>query len=339
MPSSKSHKTPSLTLHAFAASLLALLVGCTAIPKAPLTGGTRIPVGPGTEDIVLDDFGDRPRLLISCEDRRHGDSAYFSAIVSYDLQSGQVDTLSRRECPADMRFGPHGLDLVQVGDRLHLYVVCHDERARKHWVACFQVVGDELYWIRNYESPLLTSPNAVTALPDGSLYVTNDHQVRGSFKETFLRQKIAKIIHFNYDGKAQVAYDGLAYGNGITQRNGYVYAAATRGDAVFRLKMMPDGTLTEPTAIAKLKGPDNLRWDGDDLLVAAHLRSFAFLRHAKDARKHSPSVIYRIKPGQMKPVPIYAEKGEGISAAATGLAYKGRLYIGGVFDGWILVAE
>jgi arylesterase / paraoxonase len=314
-----------------------VFMACTVIPKAPLSGGKVIHVGDGTEDMVLDDFGARDRLLISCADRRHGDTAYFGAIVSYDLQSGALDTLEIHEYPIGMSFRPHGLDLLQVGDRLQLYVVCHDDQTGYHWIACFQILDNQLYWIQNYQAGLLKSPNGVTALADGSFYVTNDHYVRGSLKESFLKQRIAEVIRFEVDGTHKVAFKGLAYGNGITNRNGYLYAAATTENKVYRFKIAPDGMLTEQTCIAKVKGPDNLRWDGDDLLVACHMRLLKFLGHAKDSQKYAPTMIYRIQPGSTKPVPVYADKkGETISAGSTGLIYQDRLFIGQVFGDWIM---
>ncbi len=321
---------------------LASLVGCAGIPKnTPYSGGKHITVGDGTEDMVLDDYGPSPRLLVSCTDRRHGaDTAYFSGIVTYDLQSGKIDTMEIREYPVGLAFLPHGLDLLQVGDRLQLYAVCHDDKNKHHWIACFQVFEHQLYWIQNYHAGMLTSPNGVTALPDGSLYVTNDHLVRGSFKESFLKQRKAQIIRFEQDATHKVAYDGLAYGNGITSRNGYVYAAATTENAVYRFKIAPDGMLTEKTRIAKVHGPDNLRWDSEDLIVACHLRLVKFLGHAKDPKKYSPTTVYRIVPGSTKPIPLYADKsGKIISAAATGLLYKDRLYIGQVFENWIMEVQ
>jgi arylesterase/paraoxonase len=330
-----------LRLAFLAAGCLLLLGSCAAIPHAPLSGGDKVPIGNGTEDIVLDDFTHQPRLLISCDDRRHGhDTSYFSGIVSYDLLKGERDTLAIKEYPIGLAFRPHGLDILQVGARMQLYVVCHDDKNGHHWVASFNVYPDELTWIQNYHSGALTSPNGVTALPDGSLYVTNDHLVRGAFKEDMFKQKKAQIIRFERDGSSKVVFDGMSYGNGITNRNGYLYVASTRANAIYRFKILPDGMLSEQTVVAKVPGPDNLRWDGEDLIVACHLRVFKFLGHAKDPEKFSPTVVYRVQPGNSKPIPLYSDRsGKTISAGATGLIYKDRLFIGQVFGDWILTLK
>ncbi len=313
--------------------------GCVSIPKGPLNGGKQIAVGPGTEDLILDDFGDRPRILISCDDRRHGVHSQFGAISSYDPATGKVDTLRMKEYPHGLAFRPHGIDLQQIGERLHLFVVCHDDTAGHHWIADFQVDGNDLLWVQNFHSGMLTSPNGVAAMPSGDLYVTNDHLKRGDNAESLFKKKVAEIIHFRPDRSDEVAYKGIAYGNGITQRNGYVYVAATVENAIYRFKVNTDGTLGDKTRIAKVKGPDNLRWDGDDLLVACHLRLLKFLAHAKNAKKRSPTTVYRIQPGNMKPIAVYGDNGKTISGGSTALMFKDRLFVSQVFENWIVEVQ
>jgi hypothetical protein len=332
--------------------LALIFPACNTIPKAPLSGGKQITVGLGTEDLVVNDFGQEPQLLVSCGDHRHPkDTTHFGAIVSYDLQNGKIDTLQIREFPRGLDFRPHGIDIQQISDRIQLYVVCHDDFNQKHWISVFQVVDNDLYWIKNfpdsvvtvpnhvspYPATLLPSPNAVAALPDGSFYVTNDHLKRGNFKEDLLSKKASTIVRFEPDGSYKVAFSGIAYANGITYRDGYIYVSATREHKIYRLKVGTDGLLSEQTCIAKLKGPDNLRWDGDKLIVACHLKPFKFIGHARKEKKHSPTVVYSISLDGAEPVAIYADrKGKTISAGATGLIFKDRLFIGQVFGDQIV---
>lgn len=317
-------------------ALACLVGGCVAIPEGSFTGGRAITLGPGTEDMVIDDFSPEPRLLVSCDDRRNGNAPSFSGICSYHLRTGRVDTLHVKEYPFGMVFRPHGMDIQQIGERLHLFVVCHDDTAGHHWVADFQVDGNDLLWVQNYHAGLLTSPNEVCALPDGNLYVTNDHFQRGNNLESLLRKRVAEVVHFRPDASHHIAYKGLAYGNGITHRNGYVYAAATVEHAVYRFRIQADGTLTEKTRIARVHGPDNLRWDGDDLLVACHLRLLKFLAHAKKPHKRSPTTVYRIRLGEKRPIPLYSDSGAIISGGSTALIWEDRLYVSQVFENWIV---
>ncbi len=330
-------------------------VSCSSIPKAPLTGGKSIEVGPGTEDMVVNDFGQDAQLLVSCGDHRHGkDSVHFGGIVRYDLTTGKLDTMQLMEYPKRLDFRPHGIDIQQIADRIQLYAVCHDDLGKRHWISVFEVSDNQLYWIKNYPdsvivtpkhiSPypakVLPSPNAVASLPDGSFYVTNDHLVRGRYKEDILSKKASTIVRFEPDGTYKVAIDGIAYANGITYRNGYIYVAATREHKIYRLAVQPDGMLGDKTCIAEVKGPDNLRWDGEDLIVACHLKPLKFIGHANKEKNSSPTVVYRIQLGNLKPIPIYADrKGETISAGSTGLFYKGRLFIGQVFGSTIVEVQ
>ena len=325
-----------VTAFGILALMLLFMTSCINLRNSPMQGGKQIHVGQGTEDIVLDSWSESPRLLISCADRRHGDEPTFGAIVSYDPKTELIDTLTINEYPVGLAFRPHGLDIIEINDHVHLYVVCHDPKEGNHWIANFRVEGKELYWIRNYYAGMLPSPNAVCAMPDGSLYVNNDHFEHDNNSEVLWKKQVAEIVRFEQDGSHKVAYKGMAYGNGITFRDSVIYAASTRRNAIYSFDIAPNGDLLNRTKIAKLKGPDNLRWDGDDLIVACHVKPLKFLKHVKNAEKLSPSVIYRIKLGEKKPILMYADKGKNIPACATGLIYDGKLYIGQVFEDWIL---
>jgi sugar lactone lactonase YvrE len=131
----------------------------------------------------------------------------------------------------------------------------------------------------------------------------------------------------------------IAMGNGVVLGPDALYQAATRGNRVYRYPLLPDGRLGKRKVIARVVGPDNLRWDGDSLLVACHLRGLAFMRHTQDASKWAPSTVYRISTDGGKPQVVYADKGGTISAASTALRLDGRLYISQVFGGTILVVD
>jgi hypothetical protein len=60
-----------------------------------------------------------------------------------------------------------------------------------------------------------------------------------------------------------------------------------------------------------------------------------FMAHAGNKEKTSPTQIFRIlADGTTKE--IYANDGEEISAASTGLSYKNKLFISQVFEPFIL---
>jgi hypothetical protein len=101
-----------------------------------------------------------------------------------------------------------------------------------------------------------------------------------------------------------------------------------------------EGKMLNKKTIAKVKGPDNIRLDGNDLIVACHLKSFAFLHHMKDSTKHSPTTVYRVaSDGTQKPTVLYFNKGEVIDACATGLVFRNKLYLSQVFDPQVVVVD
>ena len=85
-----------------------------------------------------------------------------------------------------------------------------------------------------------------------------------------------------------------------------------------------------------MKGADNIRLDGTNLVVAGHLKFGKFLKHMKNSNKKSPTAIFTINKDTHETNLLYYNTGEVISAASTGLIYDHKLYIAQVFDNFIL---
>lgn len=306
------------------------LTACVSLPKAYQTKDEVIAVGPGPEDMVVDTITGQPRILISCNSRRQG-QPYYGEINAYDPATGRVSVIKRHE-PRELKFYPHGVDLVRVGDTLMLLVVSNapDEQA----ILRYRLYRDSLVFVNKITDPLIVSPNAVTGLADGSILISNDMGRLGNFWEALLILKRAKIAYWHY-GHCSVAAGRFCYSNGITNRDGKVYLASTRQDKIFSFDMK-DSLMVNKKVVSKMHGPDNLRFTGDDLLVACHLRFLDFLKHRKDSTHFSPSTAYQVnvKSGDKKVV--YYDGGAQVSTAATALEYGGSLYLGGVFDAKIV---
>ncbi len=121
------------------------------------------------------------------------------------------------------------------------------------------------------------------------------------------------------------------YPNGITSHDSKVYVASTLEGKVYSFDL-DSGKLSNKQTIAKIKGGDNLRWDGDKLTLAAHLQFGKFLKHYKHAEKHSPSAIYNIDPAKGTTELLYFNQGSQIDASSTGLVYGKTLFVTGVFE-------
>jgi hypothetical protein len=294
----------------------------------------KIAVGSGPEDMVLDEVSDpvQPRLIISCSSRRKSEQA-LSEISSYDIRSHVARSLRRIE-PADLCLHPHGIDLVKVGDSLILLVVNHCDDRNQQSIVRYLVKGEELHFINQITDPLFRSPNAVAGLVDGSFLVSNDAYNRGSKWEMIFRVKKAQVI-FCKKGQCSVAAKHVCFGNGIMIDKDTVYQASTIPGEIYRY-IWKDGILADRTTLAKVKGVDNIRGYGDKLIVAGHLKFGKFIRHMKHKEKLSPSNIYAVSRSTGAVQLLYSNEGDQISAASTGIVYNGHLYIGQVFDSFIL---
>lgn len=320
--------------------LLSLLVvaslwGCVAIPKGLNQASVPIPVGPGPEDMVLDTVSAAARLLISCSPRRPEQKGT-AGIYALDLKTEKVTNLPRKGEPESILFRPHGISLSCNEEGCFLYVISHEEADVEHLILKYRVEEEHLQFIRKYAHPLLTSPNALTAMKDGSFYVSNDAGKAGDWKEMMLKLKRSQLVYCDGKEKWQVAAEeALAMGNGIVHSNDVAYVATTRGGKLYQYQLA-EGKLIDRKLIAKAKGADNLRFYEDELLLPVHLKSIAFIKHIKDSTNHSPSVVYQIDPQTKSRKVIYANKGDEISATSTAIIYGGNLYLSQVFDSFIL---
>lgn len=311
---------------------LLLVLGLSACVKLPIDKQAQdeiVTVGPGPEDMVIDEVSwKEPRLLISCNARRKGEADY-AEIESYNLLTGQRKALRRVE-PEGMHFNPHGIDLVQVKDSLILLAVNHYHEQKENSIIRYLVVKDTLYFLQKIVDPLIVSPNAVTGFTDGTMLVSNDAKKPGNFWHVLFIIKKAQIVY--WDGnRCSVASEGYCYTNGITNKAGKVYLASTRQNKVWQFDFK-DGKMLNKEEIAKVHGPDNIRFYGDNLLVPCHLRFLAFIKHFKSAEKHSPTTVYRINPSSKEKEVMYYDDGKQLSGGSTALYYKGYLYVSGVFD-------
>lgn len=308
----------------------------------------RIAVGAGPEDMVLDTFHGAPRFLVSCHDRRAGAEGVGGFWV-VDPETQKAEEFARTGEPAWLLMAPHGIDLVQMTDGPRLFTIVHDDREQAgkggvHRIVVYRVLPDRLVFEDVYADPLLNSPNAVCALPDGGLLVTNDSGKRGSRMEGLLKRKKSTVVYRDpRTGKWSVAVDGLSYANGITHRNGAVYVATSRQNRVFRYRL-DEGQLLDRVELGRVPGGDNLRWDGHDLLVPGHPNMLAFVRHAGSAKRSSPVELWRVNTGSgngpsAEPVRIWSDDGSRISGASTAIAYGGRYWLCQVFEPYVLVLE
>lgn len=313
-------------------------------------GGGRAPAGPtaaacdvvrgmpGPEDLELDRRDPRgPRLLVSSLERRGPITP--GALFAVPLSGGalgppKVLELVGRDAVA---FRPHGISLVPAARPPLLYVVNHVTES-EHAIEVFEIDGDRLRFRRRLTDPLVTTPNDVVALADGHVYVTNTgpSQGLGGFLSMLLGLRRGTVAHF--DGQRwTIAARDISYANGVAVNatGDRLYVAGVRDEAIHELRRRPEtGAIDARLRTIEVgSGVDNLTWAGEHaLLVAAHPKAFAFLRHMGNAAKRAPSEVYRVDVRDGSVTRLYADDGRTISAASTAIAHDGRLSMGQVFD-------
>ena len=318
------------------AVLLLAISSCATLPKNMADKNTQIvATGPGPEDMVVDTITEQPRLLISCTARRKGDP-FYGEINAYYPATGKVVVLKREE-PSSIHLNPHGIDLVKVKDTLILLMVNHDPVTHENEVLRYAVRKDGLHFLNKIVDPLIASPNAVTGFADGTLLISNDNAKAHDYVEALFLLKRDKIIYWDYN-KCTVAAQKFCFANGITSNNGKVYLASTRQNKVWQFDFK-DGKMINRKTIATVNGPDNVRVINDNLYIACHLRFIAFLKHMNNASVFSPTTVYRVNLINGKKTVVFFDDGAKISAGSTGLVFRNKLYVSGVFDGKMAVVD
>jgi len=294
----------------------------------------KIPTGAGPEDMVLDTFSTKgkPRLIVSCSSRRKSETP-FNEIMAIDIVTNSLKTLVRKE-PTPICFHPHGIDLVYGQEGLVLYVANHCDAQKLQSIIKYKVENDTLKWMSSTSNPLITSPNAVCGSVDGSFLVSNDSYKRGSLSELIFKQKKCRTARCQ-DGNCMEVGERLAFGNGIMIDGNKVYQASTMPGGVYGYDFL-EGKLQNQQLLTKLAGADNIRDFGDEIIVAGHTRFGKFLKHMKNAKKHSPTLIVAINKKTGVQRVLFEDDGTRISAASTALVFDGYLYISQIFDAFLL---
>lgn len=283
----------------------------------------------GPEDFVLD-TSNFPRLIVACGSKRKGDASK-GGFFSIYLNSKHVEPM-KVFMPDSISLFPHGIDLVKQNDSMIILAVNHEYISKKktrHSVLRFLLKHDRLYFIQQVISPEMKHPNAVCGLADGSFFFSNMYTSNMLSKGN---------ITYCKNGDCNVASRKMRYANGVTYYNKRLYVASTLENKIFSYSI-DNGKLLDEKVEGELKGGDNLRVVNDKLYCAAHLKLWAFIKHYKNFRKHSPTAVFEKDLISGKSEIIYFNKGGVIDASSTALKYKGKIYITGVFDPEVVEIE
>ena len=103
---------------------------------------------------------------------------------------------------------------------------------------------------------------------EGRLYFTDQGQ-------TGLHDPTGRVYRLGTDGKLDLLMSNLPSPNGIAldRKQGVLFVAATRGNSVWRMPLLADGSVSKAGAFRTFfgaSGPDGLAMDCEDRLVVAH---------------------------------------------------------------------
>lgn len=305
----------------------------------------------GAEDITIDHTSGM--AYISATDRRNN-RADINGIYRY--MPGSLNKPLKLKQVAIKDFAPHGIDVWQNNtnhqDSLRLFVVNHPletNNSRASQIDVFDIKGIELVHVASVKPDLPISLNDVTAASNNRFYASIDQGSATSLGrkiEAYLRLPLAGVMHGNLDGMEQVL-DGMVYANGvqITADGKTLYVSQTTGNKLSAYAVFDDGKTLELIAESKIaSGLDNIEFDNTGALwIASHPKLFAFLAHQGDAKKRSPSQIYKINHEQKAQIAkpftvkeVYLNNGDPISGASVAAPYVDGVLIGSVFEPFIL---
>lgn len=277
----------------------------------------KVIVGPGPEDLVLDTVIGR-RLIISCDNRRNNHIQ--GNIWQYDFSTGKAMVLMFKQA-LYFDFHPHGMHMITQDGVSYLFVINHIFSSHSE-IDRFIVKKEHLVLDKRYQG-IPGQPNDIFALSKDEFYYTSSKMIGG------------KIYHFVND-KAAPVIKGLKMPNGIYIENDTLYFTATLGNALFKAPLKT----FKKKKVCKLKGGDNImKYSKNEFLIASHQSFSKFMKHAGNPQKPSPSMIYKVNIVTGEKKVVFSDDGNTISAASTAVSYQNKLYIGQVFEDFILTEE
>lgn len=295
----------------------------------------------GPEDMEVDESVGR--LYISSANRWNTMRGLPAADAIWILDLDTTASPRRMANTYPGEFHPHGISLLKSSPADLLFVVNHNPSG--NYVEEFIIHGDSLLHQRSYSDPSMCCPNDVVGIAPGVFYVTNDHGNAKGFGRTledYARLPQASLLYFDSKGFT-TAYGGLRYANGvnINSDGSRVYVATTTGRNLLTFERdASTGTLRHLSTLGLKTGVDNIDVDADgNLWIAAHPKLLAFVGHAKDSLKKSPSQVLRLTPreGDVFQVDeIFMDDGTQLSGSSIAVRYKDQLLLGGVFQPRIL---
>jgi len=295
----------------------------------------------GAEDITIDKATGLTLISSSSFD----ENAPNGKIYLLNLKDIEPKPVSLTDSMSLPDFHPHGISLYQSAEGAkQLFVVNHTKAGAS--IEIFQFTDSSLIHKKTIKNDLFISPNDIVGVGERQFYLTNDHDEKKSWwrsKKDLLQIPMGNVCY--YDGsKATIVADGFLYANGInvSQDDKKLFVAATTGRKIVIFdRDIATGNLTENSEVP-VNGADNIELDeSGDLWVGCHPKLLAFLAHAKNHSKLSPSEIVKISLENDKPTvtSVYLNDGTPLSGSSVGAVWRNKLLIGSVYGDKVLMCS
>ena len=303
----------------------------------------KIPV-PGAEDIMVsltDSFA-----IISSTDRRgiQPENERKDGLYYLDLKNGNYE-MTYLTGSFHKPFHPHGISMIKSGQTYRVMAINHTSDG--HSIEVFELVGNELTFVKSLTDPSMVSPNDVVMLDSERFYFTNDHRYTkgiGRLLEDYAGLAISNVVYFDRS-KYQTVADGIAYANGINydQSRKLMFVASPRGFLVNVYSKNEDGSLDFVESIPCGTGVDNIEFDTEgNLWIGAHPNLLRFAAYAKGKEETSPSEIIKIDyrgEGHYTLETVYVEDGSTMSASTVAARFGELILVGNVMDKEFLILK
>lgn len=316
-----------------------LLTLMSSFAAAAINGSVcqRIETGPGPSDLLVQHENGQARLLISSHDRRHFSRG--GEIQTYNPASGQLNTLTRVGEPKGFRLRPHGMDLVQRDGHWLLYVISHDRDliSDQHAVVIYELSNNTLKFLRLLRNPLLSAADDLAVADNDDIYVTNERETGSSIVELiFLERKATLVLYRPSVGWRKVAGE-LAFANDVLLQGNTVWVSQTLGEGLMRYPRQADGSLGAGEKVTNLSRINGLREARNGHLLATQHASLIRLGlHWQRASSSAPSAVLDINPQNGNSTVLFQDDGSHIGAVSSALQLDNRLFLGQLFDPYIL---
>lgn len=122
--------------------------------------------------------------------------------------------------------------------------------------------------VSRYNAEHFKGLNDLVFAQNGDLYFTDQGQ-------TGLQDPTGRVYRLRANGRLELLIDRVPSPNGIVLngKENVLYVAATRGNAVWRLPLLPDGTVSRTGIFIQMsggRGPDGMAMNEEDGLAVAH---------------------------------------------------------------------